>query len=273
MKQPFGYRRAGFTVIELMVVVGIIGILIGISFAVGRGVVTGAKQRSTEDVLQLLDASLQAYLDAKDGQHPPLYVVDPIDNNKVWPMVDARDMSNAAGANVTPPGNAMVNSLGWYWIEAQKVPAAKAILDKIPSRLIARVDIDGVGNNQPELTVVLDAWGKPIRFVHPAFDGRRIAGNTPASATGTDAPLPAGKTPGVTDLRRNHESTAFPLANAQNFPDSDGASCSGGRGYFYSLGEDGFAGWYRSAGPPEPFRDGTADNIYSTPPVRRGSPG
>jgi hypothetical protein len=64
--------------------------------------------------------------------------------------------------------------------QAQKVAESQSVLNKLSVKQLVQLDVDGLpppnsdGNpygEQPTLPTVLDAWGRPIRFVHPKADG------------------------------------------------------------------------------------------------------
>ena len=140
----------GFTLIELLVVIGIIGLLIGITLVVGNQVVTGGKKQLTTDTLRVLDQSLEAYIHATGGgiPDPTAALLDPAQPNLLFPAADAKDMVNQPLA--------MINSVGVYFYQASKVPEAKAILDKLPSKVVRTYDPDGPAGVQPSLMTVFD---------------------------------------------------------------------------------------------------------------------
>src|SRR5947209_1321100 len=65
-----------FTLIELLIVIGIITLLIAISVVVGTKVVSSGKGRATEGIIKALDMTLTDYVDSQ-GSLPPPYVGDP----------------------------------------------------------------------------------------------------------------------------------------------------------------------------------------------------
>lgn len=254
-----------FTILELLVVIGIIGILIAISLVVGNAVSSGSKQRITLDTIRVLDASLDAYIQAK-GSIPDPWVQDPRtgQTSKIVPIADARNMSDTDSA-VSPQGNQLLNSVGLYIAQVQEVSEAKAAFANISGRFSKRFATK-VGATDLDLPTVFDGWGRPIRYVHPAFQGvwagdrTAPSGAATAAATMVDATqfpalagAPKGKTWVPTLLRRNHVKAGASPVQAQDFPDSDGGRCTGGRPYFYSAGDDG-----------DPST--TGDNVYSTSP-------
>jgi prepilin-type N-terminal cleavage/methylation domain-containing protein len=286
-----GFRAAprAFTLVELLVVIGIIGLLVGITFAVGRTVVNSSKRQATEDTLRILDTALQAYMDKQDAL-PPAYmwqmdaVKDPAAvpaplNTNYFVCVDG---VGGAGGALRP-----VNSVGMFMVMASQVPEAKAILDKLPSRFVRTFDIDGAGgaNPQPEMPTVFDAWGSPIRFVLPALDGR-IVGARGDSAAAPDATRLAKQAVAMPDFVRNPYSAGLLIApnpllaeirrngfvdqnlTPNGLPDSDGSRSTNNRPYFYSAGDDGRVGEVTPAGAPLTERlDYNADNVYTTKPT------
>jgi prepilin-type N-terminal cleavage/methylation domain-containing protein len=247
---PLHSPRRAFSLIELLIVIAIIGVIVGLVVGVGRAVTANAKRQLTLDTIAILDTALAAYTEEHGGL-PPLFVpYVPTGSNPPpatnWPMSDVRDMDRNVILATRPSGNQMVNSVGLFILEAQKYARVKAILDKIPARQITVFDPDndnGAIAGQPALPTVIDAWGRPIRFVHPVLD----------------AVIPSKL---MTDLRINKDlatDSDIQQIRRDDQTDSDGGRCVGNRPYFYSAGEDGEVG-FRSTG------DRNADNIYTTPP-------
>lgn len=266
-------NRRGFTLMELLIVIAIIGLLIAITFAVGSKVVDGGKRTATEQTIRVLDTALSAYKSAKDDLPPVQCVWTPSGGgpSKVWPMSDVRDMDSTAGDRggqpITPGGSQMINSVGLFLYEALKVPEAKAAIDQLPTKLVSTFDIDGDGaDNQPELVTVFDAWGNPLRFVHPALDGIMPdeGDNTDIDLLTRLGPPPKG-TYGTATIRRNR-AESLTINAAEDLADGDGASCLGASGYFYSAGPDGKVGQkVDNAGLV--IEDYNADNVYSKAPT------
>jgi len=125
------------------------------------------------------------------------------------------------------------------------------------------VDEDG----QPSMLTVFDAWGNPIRYVHPRFDGiiEEPGSTRPLGEPGEPyedvvaALMPESMLPQDTSLiLLGHADSPFPEVRrsriveidrtearsnpALEFPieaDADGGVCAGPRPYFYSAGPDG----------------------------------
>jgi prepilin-type N-terminal cleavage/methylation domain-containing protein len=64
----------GFSLVEILVVVTIIGVLLAIGLVVGERVTTGAQRTATQGKLIILDQALAAYQSERGGANPPAYV-------------------------------------------------------------------------------------------------------------------------------------------------------------------------------------------------------
>lgn len=260
-------HRSAFTLIELLVVLGIIGILVGLTLVVGGSVVAGGKKRQTEETLKNLDNALNAYIAARESGFPG-YVEARINNQTLAvPMVDGvADEDQFNGPQQT---KARIPTTSWFVYvvsELDKVPAAEQAINVIDAKL-KRV---GVPNAQGALYEVpgrqieiLDAWGNPIRFVHPKFDGRITSaapspGNSGGPLVNTADFLAVSVTWAAPRIRRNaltddQRQARKDAGEPYMIGDSDGGRCTGDRPYFYSVGPDG-----------DPST--TSDNVYLSPP-------
>lgn len=222
--------QRGFTLIELLVVILIVSVLIALGLAVGARVVEGGKASQTRDLIKVLDNAMNSYLQATDRKVPPSSIIDPRQDEGnpsgtivYMPLADAWDADN----------DRPINSVGLFLAEASRVSGVSNLLEGLDAknyRLFAYTDAatltDAPGESEPELMTVLDAWGNPIRFVHPAFHGvRRTAERL--DATDFLGPAPAGEYY-PREVRRDPA-----------MMDADGGLSSNGRPYFYSAGPDG----------------------------------
>lgn len=278
--------RRAFTLIEILVVVAIVAVLVAITTVVGTAVIDSGKKRATQGVLQTLDAALAAYMDQK-GEKPPALVEIPsakIPSNLpntvagesiFYPAIDGR------GRESTSDELFEVNSVALFIESARTVPETQDIIDSISPRFLQNFSPDET--YFPFLLTAFDAWGNPIRYVHPKFDGiiereRRALGeagepvniinpNKPFFVAGA-LPLNAATRVRMNFVRRNRLIDAdfgddglsgglgpnpSALSDFDLLPDSDGGLTSGDRPYFYSAGPDG---------NPATIED----NIYLTPP-------
>lgn len=248
--------RPGFTLIELLVVVGIIALLIALVTVVGARVILSSKATLTRDTMKAMDQVYAAYLADRDLRPDP-FVADPRNPQFFLPVADARNMTAASGE--------MINSIALFihQMEREGQPIQPTIAGFNP-RLVTLYAVDPaaptvppasspVANPPPELPqmrTILDAWGRPMRYVHPSYSGelydatydateRRGVYTDPGSPDTpfdvrivlTEIPLPALP---IRSIRRN-------AGGGTGAPDSDGGLCpsNGGSPYFYSAGPDG----------------------------------
>lgn len=246
--------RRGFTLIELLIVVGIIVLLITIAVAVGASVVGGGKRTQTESVLRALDVTLNDFT-AHFGKIPPPTVEDPHAAGRLMPIADARNMV-VNDADVSRPGYQMINSVGLYLLQLESLGASTSAIQSLDATFVRRYSAyserNAEGDNVVhEITTVLDAWGNPIRYVHPAFGGLlypplenpdpRDRASAAQSIRVQDVlgQPPAGFTYAIEAIRRNALQTEDPPQQAHHFADSDGGISANQRPYFYSAGPDG----------------------------------
>jgi prepilin-type N-terminal cleavage/methylation domain-containing protein len=278
--------RSAFTLIELMVVIAIIAILVGLTAGIGSAVINSGKKQATKGVIQTLDEALAAYINAK-GDNPPALVEVPYaklppaiqqampgtTSSAFYPAVDGRGREDTSSDLKT------VNSVAFFIESASVVPEVQDTLNSINQKFIQNFSADE--NVQPFLLTVFDAWGNPIRYVHPKFDGiiererRSLAdAGEPINIVNPNKPFfVRGALPQdlnrvrMNFIRRNRlikadftgSGASQGGANQQQLsdfdllPDSDGGLTVGNRPYFYSAGPDG-----------DPST--TEDNIYSITP-------
>ncbi len=264
-----GARRGAFTLIELLVVIVVIGVLLTLVVAVGSKVTGGGKTSLTKDLIRALDTSLDGYMGDNNGEIPPASViVREIDPSN--PEMDTT-MPNIDGVADTSEGEVLVNSIGLYLRAVEGSGAAEEIVRGMDADHVRRYAPAAPGDTtpetplHPELSTVFDAWGQPLRFVHPKFAGEILENEMRAlGAPGGFADMETGGfffDSKVTDnlavefidARRNFITTEDRKVTPDLIGDGDGGRPIGGRPYFYSMGPD--------ADPSK--RD---DNVYSTEP-------
>ncbi|MBL4591094.1 MAG: type II secretion system protein [Phycisphaerales bacterium] len=282
MNRPRNNRlnaRNGFTLIELAIVIGILGLLVAITIGVGSSMINSGKEQATKGILESLDQTLSAYIDAK-GENPPALVAVYLDDlpGSIKSRVDLSNFAYyPAFDGTTDGGKVYVNSVGLYLYTAQEVSAVQEIVQGINPKFIkqfapARAQSGGGGigggasiAEQPLLQTVFDAWGNPIRFVHPKFDGiierTRRSLDDDGNQVRLDQPSngffvnpPTGSSFIIKQVRRNKMTKQELADDPRLVADSDGGLCPGARPYFYSAGPDG-----------NPAT--TEDNVYTTIPT------
>lgn len=194
-----------FTLIELLIVIALIAVLVSITLVVTQKVISTGKRTTTENVIQILDITLQSASEGNRGI-PATVGIPEFEYIKasserysardiVWPMSDVVLFQSS-----DPPFNpkpALSNSVGlfMYYVEKFGNETARVALSKLPTKFTRLYDPDAVDGRMPtkrqfidadrastptpwevndgqfELMTAFDGWGKPIRMVHPALDG------------------------------------------------------------------------------------------------------
>lgn len=244
------HTRKAFSLVELISVFLIIGLLIALAISVGRSVMQTRGEKATQNVVQVLDQALSTYIAIKNAK-PSAYYTDAA--GVKFPVIDGR--IGAGGPAALPTD--LVPSTSLAILQMQEVPEVKAILSQIPSEFIRRETIvvagqtvqatnssgggggggagGGGGGGANVGLVIVDAWGSPIRYVHPEFHGR-------IGDAGAPLALSIGNF------------TRLSTADFEDKSDADEGYCPNNRPYFYSCGPD------RKAGTRK-------DNIYGTRPT------
>lgn len=244
----------GFTLVELLVVVGIIALLATIALLVSSTVSQGGKTRMTLDTLRVLDNIVTEYRAERDALPPPAHAVTIDGDLYEYAMLDAR----AAGAGFDRVADPPVQSLARFLANAGEVPAIDQIVKGVDSRLIRPVVLDKIGTTEVRSVEMLDGWGNAVRFVHPSFDGG-FGDYWDGDSLETRDLVEVGEARGdglvrKTKYRRSYR--AFDEASAKKtwIGDADEGVCPGAAPYFYSGGND-----------QDPGTRG--DNVYSVRPT------
>ncbi len=291
-----GREVGGFTLIEILVVIVIIGILVAVAMTLATRVTQGGRARLTEDTIRVLDVAVDAYVSAKEEKFPAFYLQP--ESGVYFPLCDGRwaqrrvnpgSMTYDKTADFAQPTIALAMGV------MSGVPTADAALKQIDQKLVTRhlmtngdylnaygwyvVAPTGPGipggappggpfGNHPGVrpipgVEIKDAWGNPLRMVHPAFDGGHGQYFDSVSQTMVSRPdllivpqRPAG-IPAMLNVAFSRSYRPFDptsTSGAQRVGDADEGICpGGGRPYFYSAGPDGDPGT-------------RADNVYTTKP-------
>ena len=267
--------RPGFTLIELLVVVIMIALLVGIVMAVGVRVTSSSKERLTEGAIQALETALVQFEMSPGSERVPAVVEfrDPRNSSdRVYHPV-----ADALGKASFEPALLLLDSVGLFIKQLDnRSPDARSIISGMNSKLVKLRSVHDstttVKWDEPHqsLVTVLDAWGNPVRYVHPAFDGEIFGGSVYPKSGPRDrsVPLDAGPnginpfglptrfTYGTDEIRRSNRAGS----GGPETPDADGGICPNNKPYFYSAGPDGLVG----IGPDD--EDYNADNVYIVQP-------
>lgn len=234
------HRRAAFTLVELVVVIGIIVLLAGLTLSVGVAVTHQSEVRQTRAALLLLDAAVQQWeLQA--------------DRKLTWSQT-GDSAAHQAAADVHE-NTEQVLIITEVLRVIMKSPAVREIIARIDPSLIytythgvyppwidtppEQSDLDTLVKDG-DITV-LDAWGLPVYATHP--------GRTWVAATDSDPYYPTAPDPDGTLRTYNEE--IYGVA-------------AGRRVCFVSAGPDGgFGDLHLYALPSEAAAAG--DNVYSYP--------
>ncbi len=264
--------RRAFTIIELLVVIGIIGVLVTIGLVIGRAVMGQGKQRATEALVQVADKALEAYYDKKGEGPADMYTYKNTVTNKTYEfaLLDGRDGDNTTGFDRDK--NPAFDSFARFALACKDVPDADAVLKSISDprqvRSVVVATASDVGADTDLRSIeFIDGYGRPLRFVHPAFHGGygpfldQTKNQSTMNSTRLNKKVSErrGAANHQIEFRRSYR--PFDPANLSAgqdvktaVGDADEGICPGSRGYFYSSGID--------------LDPGTRqDNVYSVKPT------
>lgn len=264
--------RRAFTLIELLVVVVIIAILMTIGLGVANQVTQNGRNRTTQNMINVLDQAMTEYTSVTSGRIPA-DVKDGL--GRFYPIIDGRpDDGTTPGPSTNPPP--VLPSQALFMAIVQDQPSVSNLLTGIDPRFVQRLDsitVPGIGGplksrkdrtKNISVAILKDAWGEPIRFVHPKYSGGfgDFWGVQMAADGSKDTVLQTRDTlnirlPGELAERSFYRAAVRVDPDAEGNPpwtgDGDEGLCTGGQPYFYSAGPD-----------KDPGR--RSDNIYTTLP-------
>lgn len=259
-------RRRGFTLIEILVTIGILMLLVGIVVYSMSRVGDSSRARETQVALGNLK-NMVAELEATAGLRgrqpphmwkgmPPALATSPFD---IWKDADPDDggtdpepdpvivpAGTVASANPDRLNSTPVRNTQLVMIQLAQVPKNRTALSNLPSTSVLKFPEDLGPEPTPafdessEIGVLLDAWGNPILFVSAGgLAGTDAASDDPA----VDRSMWIGGKKGDTDVKQ--------VVDLPAGTDEVGPIRS----------TDGRPFW-ASAGPDGDFRTGD-DNLYS----------
>lgn len=225
-------KGRGFTLIELLIVILIISVLIALGLAVGTRVIGGSKAGQTRDLAKTLDTVLNSYVSATD-RLPPAYIIDPREGSG-GATIGSRPTYFPMADGIGGDRGDVINSIGLFLSEATSVAGITPILEGVDAKnyrefaYTPAADLStDPGATEPLLPTMLDAWGQPMRFVHPRFHGV-VRDSVNLSRDDWLGPAPDNGVYFPDEFRRDPDEG-----------DADGGLTTNSQPYFYSAGPDG----------------------------------
>jgi prepilin-type N-terminal cleavage/methylation domain-containing protein len=240
-----GLVGRGFTMIEIVVVITIIAILTSLGLMVGNKVRLNSQVAATRSLIISLD---QGYDSVRNEKGSSISGTWRDDRGFEFAVADAA--AYAPASLPAPPLPVIVEpSQGLLLLASGQHPALKDVILRADPRYVTKAILtsnqDGFPtDNTVSVPVMKDAWGNPIRFVHPKWDN----GYGPYWNTTTNAVVTSGREQErQVNLKRGPSPTSpsFTQHFVRSFRHAGGAVgiadegvCVGGKGYFYSSGAD-----------------------------------
>ena len=208
-------RARGFTLLEMLVVIGIIALLASLVLAVSGSVIRASEERSTRNSLELLNAATEEYERTMDRRvtYQSLanlgFPADPVPTQTVRFDVNTQPGTLAGYpawttlarpySNVNPTGFPTPGGLPHYstrpfprtaqliWLLTQS-PSSAAIMQKIPDSVFRGVQPLN-GAIPTAVRHVVDAWDTPIIAIFPGREANSNGIVDPATNVDADGTI------------------------------------------------------------------------------------
>lgn len=232
----------GFTLVELLVVIGIIAILASMVLAVSGGILATSERKQVEDTFTLLNQAIRE-LELTRGQELVFSRLSSSATVSELTFYDVQEVSSAKTAYIMPK---LLKIL-------RNNDRSREFISKINPDFLKRIDNPSSPLNANENLDLVDAWGNRIAVVpcgRPATE-REMRDAYRAGSTKT----PVTADPFTTGIDRDDRTVR---TNDEKYL----GVCSGRRWTFVSRGPDGLLGlpqWSSSAATRD--RDGNSDGI------------
>ncbi|MHC4218381.1 MAG: type II secretion system protein [Planctomycetota bacterium] len=223
----------GFTLVEMVIVIGVIILLAALTLSVSVAVIEGAEVRRTENTIQLLTAAIQEWETQADRRVTYGINGEPYNQGEQY-EIRRNEVNNDHEATA------------WLFAIISRPTAVKQILAQVDPEFVKSIDDLADPNDTSRMLVTFeftDAWGNPIVAVFPGrtwADGFDLINDQDADGT----------------LRTAIEKACGIAANRQ--------VC------FVSAGPDGELGDLSSGNPDDV--DEADDNIFSYAPAESTTP-
>ncbi len=199
--------KRGFTLLELLIVIGIIVIVASLVLAVSSSVVRASEERATRNTLEVLTMAAEEYertvdrrVNYQSGAVAGGIVTDPIptaanglrfDVSSASPLPPA-NTGVAAWTTLASPYGTITGGLPAYSLLPfrrtvsfigimSESPACAAILQKLPDAIFRGVKPAANTNSFTAVRHCIDAWDTPIVAIFPGRDARLVADATGAA--------------------------------------------------------------------------------------------
>jgi prepilin-type N-terminal cleavage/methylation domain-containing protein len=233
MTQSKHRRKRAFTLIELLVVIGVIGILMAITFGVARGVRANARRQLTNSAMINLESMLDEYI-SEVGKIP---AIPDSDGDGQLDDGDLEDFYRYPSALLGGSDPEYVFSVSAFLRQVRGIAGVDTMLGGMAERsLVRRGEIDAYGddgfegsgsNDEDQARTVIDGEGYEIFYIHPSV----------------------------------RDTSTFTWPDELNTSKRFGIGLSG-RPYFMSVGPDGKAGGHDT----DLNKTYLEDNLYSAEP-------
>lgn len=225
-------RRRGFSVLELVIVIGIIVVLAGLVLAVGQQMLAKSEDRAAQATMALLDSAIQDWERAAD--RAVSYGVDGQPPNATYPpKYDIQELQTFGSITDFAPKGAIRVFSDAVIKHISGNATTETILKNIPSDNL----IQEAGPGASIIQVLMDPWGKPIVIVFP---GRKWVASDGGGADDD--------------------------GTIQTVVEERYGVCKNGKILFVSVGPDGLPGDRSETDKGDADYIATQDNIYSYPP-------
>ncbi|MDI9403765.1 MAG: type II secretion system protein [Limnohabitans sp.] len=259
-----------FTLIEMLVVIGIIVLLASLVLAVSGGVIRASEERSTRNTIEVLNAALEEY--ERSVERRVTYATTATNGSPADPAQTGIIRYDILSAAATPPAGSGVaawtaldrpygsllgaglpaystkpfqRTANLIWILSQSTSSA-SIMQKLPESRFKAVKTSN-GQGVTAVRHVVDAWDNPIIAIFPGRDANSVGVTDPAANIDEDGTIKCDSEIGLAT-----NNTAAGL----------GVICRNRKVLFASAGVDGrFTVQVGSAYKASP------DNIYSYDPI------
>jgi prepilin-type N-terminal cleavage/methylation domain-containing protein len=208
-------RARGFTLLEMLVVIGIIALLASLVLAVSGSVIRASEERSTRNSLELLNAATEEYERTMDRRLT--YYSTANGGSPVDLAVSQQVRYDVISAPTTPPSIPGTPALQWTGLAAPysavsgpglpaystlpfrrsahlihlltQSPSSAAIMQKIPDSVFRGIRPSGTGIVPTAVRHVVDAWDTPIIAIFPGREANSNGIVDPATNIDADGTI------------------------------------------------------------------------------------